>query len=91
MMYRRMYACPCRKTVRCEPRPLLSTVVRCPNCGRTEVKHRSRPDGIDRMLWNPLRLTLKLLGGRLYHCEFCRLQFYDLRRRAPSIRPVNSH
>ncbi len=29
---------------------------------------------------NPMSLVQKLLGGSLYHCVYCRLQFYDLRK-----------
>ena len=31
-----------------------------------------------------LRLLLGLLRAPLYHCTFCRLQFWDLRKRQPS-------
>jgi hypothetical protein len=40
-----------------------------------------RRDGIDRMYRGGLSLLHRLLGGKLYHCWFCRLQFYDLRGR----------
>jgi hypothetical protein len=28
-----------------------------------------------------LNLLHKTIGGKLYHCWFCRLQFYDIRQR----------
>ena len=53
---------------------------RCPNCGTERVKRLSRPDRIDRMYYGPLNVVARMCGGRLYHCGFCRLQFYDFRR-----------
>ena len=80
-LYRRVYACGCRRTRSRVPRPLFSTVVRCPYCSGTDLRPRSERDMIDRMLRNPFRLVHLLLGGELYHCEFCRIQFHDVRRR----------
>ena len=31
------------------------------------------------MLHSPMRMIHWALGGTLYHCVFCRLQFYDVR------------
>jgi hypothetical protein len=36
-------------------------------------------DKIDRMSTGFLHFAERLCGGRLYHCCFCRLQFYDRR------------
>ena len=55
-------------------------VTRCPHCGTERLRRISRPDHIDRMFWNfyyPLRF---MSGLRLYHCRFCRIQFYDKER-----------
>ena len=79
-LYRKVYACPCDETWWGESR--FSTVVRCPKCHRTDLRHRRERDRIDRMLPNPLRYIQRFLGGSLYHCQLCRLQFYDLRPRA---------
>ncbi|HEY2012183.1 MAG TPA: hypothetical protein VGH38_01725 [Bryobacteraceae bacterium] len=52
---------------------------RCPRCGTTRLTKLKERDGIDRMepgIWN---LLARLGGGKLYHCCFCRLQFYDRR------------
>jgi hypothetical protein len=40
-----------------------------------------RRDGIDKMQNGLANLLHKLVGGKLYHCWFCRLQFYDVRKR----------
>jgi len=56
---------------------------RCPKCGTFRLTHLAEPDVIDRMqdgLWN---LFERLSHGNLYHCRFCRVQFYDRRPLAP--------
>ena len=60
---------------------------RCPRCGTTHLDKLKEPDVIDRMdsgIWN---LAARLGGGKLYHCCFCRLQFYDRRPMAESHEP----
>jgi hypothetical protein len=55
---------------------------RCPECGNLRVTALKRPDFVDPMVkssWNVIR---RLLGGVLYHCRYCRVQFYD--RRSPA-------
>jgi hypothetical protein len=59
----------------------LGRSAKCPRCGAEEITRRSKPDKIDKMSRTPASLFQSLLGGNLYHCFFCRLQFYDLRRR----------
>lgn len=53
--------------------------VSCPRCGNPAPDRRSRRDKVDAMLHTPLRMLHKLFGGKIYHCVFCRLQFYDVR------------
>jgi hypothetical protein len=55
---------------------------KCPRCGTEEVKQRSTLDRIDRLVKTPISVFQALTGGKLYHCLFCRIQFYDLRRRS---------
>jgi hypothetical protein len=38
------------------------------------------------MLHSPIRMIHWALGGTLYHCVFCRLQFYDVRGLKPVVR-----
>ena len=65
--------------------------VRCPRCGTYRVTKLRGPDKIDRMatgFWNQFE---KFAGGnKLYHCCFCRLQFYDRRKMAPrtNLQPI---
>jgi hypothetical protein len=55
---------------------------RCPRCGTLRVTRLKKLDKIDPMLKSLLNLMQRLLGGTLYHCRYCRLQFYDRRRLA---------
>jgi DNA-directed RNA polymerase subunit RPC12/RpoP len=53
---------------------------RCPKCGTYRLSRLKEPDPIDPMqtgLWNTLE---KMAGGKLFHCRYCRLQFWDRRR-----------
>jgi hypothetical protein len=60
--------------------------VRCPRCGTMRVTKLRAPDKIDKMVtgfWNAFE---KITGGnKLYHCCFCRVQFYDRRKLAPRV------
>ena len=66
------------------PRPylyLLSVKTCCPRCGNHGSKRLQERDGIDEMYSNPISRIQRFLGAPLYWCQFCRLQFYDFRRR----------
>jgi hypothetical protein len=52
---------------------------RCPRCGTLRVTHLRERDHIDKMETGFLNLLERLAGGKLYHCRFCRVQFYDRR------------
>ena len=41
-------------------------------------------DHIDPMYKNPFSYMQKWLGGNLHWCPFCRLQFYDVRKKVPT-------
>jgi hypothetical protein len=60
-----------------------SPYVTCPECAKAGVKKLTRQDGIDRVSRAPWSTVQRFLGGRLYHCLHCRLQFYDCRKQAP--------
>ncbi len=51
----------------------------CPNCGRTDIKRMVHEDRVDRILLVPWSLLQQWLGGTLYGCKFCRVQFFDCR------------
>ncbi len=64
--------------------------VQCPRCGSTRVNARQTRDRIDPMHRSLLTFVEWILGrGKLYHCYFCRVQFYDRRNLAPD-RPPNA-
>jgi DNA-directed RNA polymerase subunit RPC12/RpoP len=52
---------------------------RCPRCGSYRPTKLRERDKIDKMHWGLLNLAEQMAGGRLYHCCFCRVQFYDRR------------
>src|SRR5579862_8711750 len=56
--------------------------VTCPECASGRVKRLTKRDRIDRLSQVPWSALQRFLGGRLYHCSRCRLQFYDCRRQA---------
>jgi hypothetical protein len=47
-----------------------------------KVSRRIAPDKIDPVIKSFWSVAQSLLGGRLYHCNYCRIQFYDLRHSA---------
>ena len=55
---------------------------RCPRCGTYRLSKLKEPDKIDSMHSGLINLMERMTGGRLFHCRYCRLQFYDRRARA---------
>jgi hypothetical protein len=51
----------------------------CPSCGSYRVSLRQTPDKIDQMYSSPSNFMNRMLGGALFKCRYCRLQFYDQR------------
>ena len=62
--------------------------VACPECGNTRVRRLPRRDRIDRLSDVPWSVIQRHLGGKLYHCALCRLQFYDCRKQALDPIPI---
>ena len=61
---------------------------RCPVCGTYRVVRLKERDRIDRMQSGFLNLLERVAGkGRLFHCRWCRLQFYDRRPLAAEAPP----
>jgi hypothetical protein len=67
---------------------------RCPICGTYRVVRLKTPDRIDRKHGGFLNFVERVVGkGKLYHCRWCRLQYYDRRPLAaeqPSQQPSQS-
>jgi DNA-directed RNA polymerase subunit RPC12/RpoP len=54
---------------------------RCPRCGTYRIVKLKEPDKIDPPYGGFLDFLERLAGGgRLFHCRYCRIQFYDRRR-----------
>jgi DNA-directed RNA polymerase subunit RPC12/RpoP len=62
----------------------LGPETRCPSCGTLRITKLKERDKIDPMNTGLLNFLERIFGGNLYHCCFCRLQFYD--RRIPGQR-----
>ncbi len=59
----------------------LGPACRCPVCGTFRVTRLKTRDRIDRFHGGLLNLMERIAGrGQLYHCRWCRMQFYDRRR-----------
>jgi hypothetical protein len=53
---------------------------RCPVCGSYRVAKLKHKDRIDKMQTGLLNLVERIASkGQLFHCRWCRLQFYDRR------------
>ena len=62
--------------------------VKCPGCHSVDLTILKKPDRVDRMQRGVLNTLHRLGGGKLYHCWFCRIQFYDVRRQFDVIRKL---
>src|SRR3954447_17635013 len=60
---------------------LFGLTSRCPRCGSFKVEKLRGVDHIDPMYKNPLSYLQKFFGAAVHWCPFCRLQFYDLRKK----------
>ena len=81
-----VYVCPACKSEECAPRRFryhFGPACRCPVCGTHRVVRLKTPDRIDRRHTGFLNLLERMSGGgRLFHCRWCRLQFFDRRKLA---------
>jgi hypothetical protein len=57
----------------------LGPAARCPRCGTHRLTRLKEPDRIDKLHTGFINLLERVAGGRLHHCRFCRLQFWDRR------------
>ena len=86
----------CRKCEREEFAPRryryhMGPTCRCPECGTYRVVRLKQPDHIDRKHGGFLNLLERLVGkGRLFHCRWCRLQFFDRRPLATQVQAASS-
>jgi len=74
-------SCSARYHVTFSSRLQLARYAKCPKCRYQDISHLKRVDKIDKMRGGLFNFVHRILGGKLYHCWFCRLQFYDFRPR----------
>jgi hypothetical protein len=80
--YLAIYECVACDTEQCLPRPYqyhLGPHARCPRCGTYRVRQIKERDRIDSMREGTVNFLKRISGGKLVHCRYCRLQFYDRR------------
>jgi len=53
---------------------------RCPRCGTYRLTRMCSRDRIDSMQKGLVNFVQKMMGAELYHCRYCRVQFYDVRK-----------
>jgi len=90
-MYMAKYACRECQVMDTVPRPHrfhLGNRCRCPRCGTYSITRLKNRDKIDPMAPGLLNFFEKLAGGKLYHCRFCRVQFWDRRAFVPVASPT---
>ncbi len=58
-----------------------SVYAACPSCGSTSVERVHAHDPVDPTSRVPWSVLQRILGGLLFHCVRCRLQFHDCRPR----------
>jgi hypothetical protein len=78
-----MYECRQCHTRKPEPRwyaLYLGDYPRCPRCGTYRLTRLATRDKIDPMYKGLLNFLQKTFRADLYHCRYCRVQFYDMRR-----------
>lgn len=89
-LYIAMYECQRCHTRKPEPRwysLYLGHFPRCPRCGTYRLTRLVTRDKIDSMQRGLLNFVQHACKADLYHCRYCRIQFYDVRKPvAPEMR-----
>jgi hypothetical protein len=82
-LYVAMYECRQCHSRKPEPRwysLYMGDFPRCPRCGTYRLTKLATRDKIDRMDKGFFNFLQFLWGAPLYHCRYCRVQFYDVRK-----------
>lgn len=82
LLYVAVYECRECKLRTPEPRwyaLYLGDYPRCPRCGTYRLKRLAARDHIDKMSKSIFSFVQRVFGADLYHCRYCRIQFYDMR------------
>lgn len=91
--YMAIYECSACKDISSVPRRYryhLGKHARCPKCGTLRITKLRVRDHIDPLSRSPLNLLERICGGALFHCRYCRWQFYDRRNALPEKPPAQS-
>lgn len=89
--YMAIFACKDCETQEFVPRRHryhLGPHARCPSCGTYRIVRLKERDKIDPMYMGFLNALERAAGGRLFHCRYCRCQFYDRRPLATDSVPI---
>lgn len=81
-LYIAVYECRLCHLRRPEPRWFvlyLGDHPRCPRCGTYRLTRLATRDHIDPMYKGFFNLVQRMFDANLYHCRYCRIQFYDMR------------
>ena len=82
LLYVAIYECRQCKMRKPEPRwyaLYLGDYPRCPRCGTFRLRRMVTRDRIDPVYRSFFSFAQGVFGGALYHCRYCRVQFYDMR------------
>ena len=88
LSYVAKYRCKNCRSTEAVPVPYrfhLGQFCRCHRCGTFRVRRLKTRDRIDPMERGLLNKLEKLAHGKLYHCKFCRIQFWDRRELEPKV------
>lgn len=83
LLYVAMYECRQCHARKPDPRwwaLYLGLYPRCPRCGTYRLTRLATRDRIDPMQRGLVNYAQLLWGAQLYHCRYCRVQFYDARK-----------
>jgi hypothetical protein len=84
LRYSAIYYCKSCDTEEYVPRMFqyrFGEFARCPQCGTYRLTKLKEPDKIDPMRSGIMNLLERMNGGSLFHCRYCRIQFFDRRPR----------
>jgi hypothetical protein len=62
----------------------------CPFCGTHKLHRLAEPDRIDPLRWNLFSLARWIFRPHIYHCRYCRIQFYDIPRAGNGARVIST-
>ena len=86
-VYMALFECPKCHAAKQVGRPFthyMGRLPRCPRCGTFRVRKIAKRDPVDPFYRNLVYYLHRWMAARIYHCMFCRRQFYDWRAESSS-------